>query len=100
MKTMTLALITALGLVAAPAMAESSWSWTGPQGGTGTGTGSCSYADGTTQCNSKSTYTNPKGNVFQRETTGSGNRFEGQRTITTTGPNGKSATTTRNWKRN
>jgi hypothetical protein len=100
MKTMTLALITSLGLMAAPAMAETNWTWTGPKGGSSVGTTSCSYAEGVTSCNSKSTYTNPKGKVFTRESTGSGDRFGGQREITTTGPDGKSATSTRSWKRN
>jgi hypothetical protein len=100
MKTTTLALIASFGLIGAPAMAESSWTWNGPNGGTSAGTTNCSYANGITDCQSKSTYTNPYGKVFQRESAGTGNRFGGQRNVTTVGPNGNAATKTFNWQRN
>jgi hypothetical protein len=100
MRPTTLALIASLGLLAAPAMADSTWTWNGPKGGTATGTTSCSNADGTTTCQGSSTYTNPKGKVFERQSIATGDRFGGQRVITTTGPNGKTITATRTWTRN
>ncbi len=100
MKITSFFLIASLGLLAAPTMAETNWTATGPRGGSSVGTTSCSYAGGSTTCQSQSTYTNPKGKVFQRAATGSGNATGGQRIITTTGPDGRVATTTRNWTRN
>jgi hypothetical protein len=100
MKSTTLALIAALGLTAAPAMAESNWTWTGPKGGSATGTTECARADGMATCQGTSAYTAPKGKVYQRESTATGNRHGGTRVITTTGPNGKTATATRSWTRN
>ncbi len=100
MNTTTIALIAALGLMAAPAMAESNWTWTGPKGGTAAGTATCTHASATTSCQGNSTYTNPKGKVYQRQSTATGDRFGGQRVITTTGPNGQTATATRTWQRN
>jgi hypothetical protein len=97
MKTTTLALIASLGLLAAPAMAETNWTATGPKGGTAAGTANCTHANGITTCQGDSTYTNPKGKAFQRSATATGNRFGGQRVITTTGPNGQTATATRSW---
>jgi hypothetical protein len=100
MKTTTLALTLSLGLLAAPAMAETNWTATGPKGGTATGTTTCTHANGIATCLGNSAYTSPKGKVVQRSATASGNRYGGQRVITTTGPNGKTATATRTWTRN
>jgi hypothetical protein len=100
MNVTTRALTLTLGLLAAPAMAETNWTATGPKGGTAAGTTSCSKASGITTCQGNSAYTTPNGKVFQRESTATGTRFGGERVITTTGPNGKVATSTRNWVRN
>jgi hypothetical protein len=89
-----------LGLLAAPALADRTWTWTGPKGGEASGTTSCSNATGVKTCQGTSTYTSPKGQTFQSQSTATGDRFGGQRVITTTGPNGKTATSTRIWKRN
>jgi hypothetical protein len=100
MKTIALALIASLGLMAAPAMAETNWTATGPKGGTAAGTAHCTHASGVTTCQGNSAYTAPKGKVYQRDSTATGNRYGGTRVITTTGPNGKTATATRSWTRN
>lgn len=102
MKTTTgaLALTLSLGLLAAPALAETDWTVTGPKGGLSTGSTDCSRADGAVTCQGAGTYTSPNGKVYQRKSTASGDRSGGQRVITTTGPNGKSATVTRSWSRN
>jgi hypothetical protein len=100
MKSTAFALIASLGLLAAPAIAETNWSATGPKGGTAAGTTGCSYANGSANCNTSSTYTNPLGQEFKRESASSGNRFGGERVTTTTGPNGNTSTKTRSWKRN
>jgi hypothetical protein len=100
MKHTTLAMTLTFGLLAAPAMADSNWTWTGPKGGAAFGTTECSNANGVTTCQGNSTYTTPKGQTFQSQSSASGDRFGGQRVITTTGPDGKTATVTRTWKRN
>lgn len=99
MKPTILTLIVALGLLAAPAMADTSWTRTGPNGGTSQGTAICTRGDGTLTCQSTSTYTGPNGTVFTRTGSGSATKTTGQRTVTTTGPNGGTTTKTRSWSR-
>ena len=99
MKLTQLCLIATLGLMAAPAMADTTWNLTGPRGGTGQGTASCAAAEGTRSCQSASTYTNPNGKVATKSGTYTGNGTEGARSVTTTGPNGRTNTRGSTWLR-
>ena len=95
----TLALVTALALVAAPALAETTWSGTGARGGTVDGSGSCQRQAGALVCNHASTYTNPYGQTFNRTGSRITDSTGTTRTFTTVGPRGHSTSTVRkrNW---
>ena len=93
-------MMTLLGLMMAcagqPALADTEWTTTGPQGGTSLGQFSCNGGSGSgTSCTGTSQYTGPQGRVFTRETARTFTRQGYSATITTTGPNGHTVTTTR-----
>ncbi len=94
-----LALLAALGLAPAAAFAgDFSGTATGPKGGTVVYQGSCATNEGGFSCTRKDVVTVPKGNVttrdVMRETTAEGTT----RNIVTTGPLGRTVTTTRERK--
>lgn len=82
-------------VLALPAAAQTSWSGTGPRGGTYAGSGGCTAGDGSLTCSGASTYTNPFGQTFTRQS----NRVATREGVTVntqiTGPAGKTATTLR-----
>jgi hypothetical protein len=72
---------------------------TGPKGGTATYTGNCTAGETSVSCVRDSVLTGPKGYTstrkIERESTAEGVTKK----ITTTGQNGRTVTTTREWKR-
>jgi hypothetical protein len=82
-----------------PAVAESEWTWTGPNGGTASGARDCSASGGSYACSGQSTYVGPEGRTATRTWQGTGTATAGQRTVTTTGPDGQPRTRTFNWQR-
>jgi hypothetical protein len=95
----TLACVISLG-AGLPAVADGQWTWNGPNGGTAEGTRSCAgNGSGGYACSGQSTYVGPNGRQARTDWTSTGTASEGQRTGTTTGPNGQTRTRSFTWQR-
>lgn len=91
----TFLLSAALTILVAPAFAETTWSGTGSRGGTIQGSGSCARGDGALTCNRAATWTGPQGQTATRTGARVSTTSGTTKTFVASGPNGRSATTTR-----
>lgn len=97
--TARLTILAALSLAPSAVLADDfSGVITGPDGGTAAYEGSCSRAGGQLSCTRKDVITGPKGNVTTRDVIRETTREGTIRKITTTGPLGRTFTTTRERK--